>query len=515
MSEGPVICAVIGRTRHRMVQMEIQEAGKRGAKLIELRLDYLAKAPDFKRLLDSRPCPIIATFRRKEDGGRWKGTEEERQMLIRQAIVAGVDYIDLEMDIAEKIRRFGKTKRIVSYHDFEEMPDDLEDLYQQMCRIDADVVKLAVTPQRLADNHVVLDLLRQAPKPTVALCMGDLGMYTRILNAKFGSPFTYATFNPERTIAPGMIPFRTMKSVYRYESIRPDFDVFGVIGDPVGHSLSPLVHNGAYKKLGIKAVYVPFRVPRGELQSFLDDNERIPVRGYSVTIPHKEAAARISSWQHPDVTRTRAANTLVWSKEGWKAYNTDIAAAVESLRAACEKPPEEGDVVPLEKRTVLMLGAGGVARAIAYGLAEEGCQLILANRTSDRATRLAAEVGCRTVDWEARHSVVCDTIVNCTSVGMYPNVDECPVHNSVFKPGMLVFDTIYTPSTTMFLREAEERGCQVLSGVDMFARQAGLQFKLFTGQDPPIDTMVELLRRALSPINYAREESKEEKGEGS
>jgi 3-dehydroquinate dehydratase/shikimate dehydrogenase len=510
MSEGPVICAVIGRTRHRMVQMEIQEAGKRGAKLIELRLDYLAKAPDFKRLLEGKPCPIIATFRRKEDGGRWKGTEEERLMLIRQAVVAGFDYIDLEIDTIDKIRRFGKVKRIVSLHDFEDIPDDLEATYQKMCRLDADIVKIAVTPQKTSHNNRVLELMRDAPKPTVALGMGDLGMATRILNAKFGAPFTYAAFNPERSIAPGMIPFRPMKAVFRYEAIRQDTEVFGVIGDPVGHSLSPLVHNHAYKKLNLNAVYVPFRVPRGDLATFLDDNQNIPVRGYSVTIPHKEAAARLASWQHPDVARTRAANTLVFTSDGWKAFNTDIQAAVESLRAAAAIPQPDQEAVPLEKRTVLMLGAGGVARAIGYGLVTEGCQLILSNRTGDRATRLAAEIGCRTVDWEARHSVVCDTIINCTSVGMYPNVDESPVHNSVFKPGMLVFDTIYTPSTTMFLREAEERGCQILSGVDMFARQAGLQFKLFTGQEPPLEAMVQILKKALSPINYAKEEGKEE-----
>lgn len=148
-----------------------------------------------------------------------------------------------------------------------------------------------------------------------------------------------------------------------------------------------------------------------------------------------------------------------------------------------------------------------MARSIAFGLAAEGCALTITNRTPERAQKLASEVRCRTVDWAGRHGVVCDTVVNCTSVGMHPNLDECPLHNSFLRPGMLIFDTIYTPETTMLLREAESRGCHTLTGVDMFVRQAALQFKLFTGRDAPIDVMTTLVRRALSPVNYAKNET--------
>jgi 3-dehydroquinate dehydratase/shikimate dehydrogenase len=486
-----------------MVQAEIMEAAKRGAGLVEIRMDYLAKAPDFKRLLDKKPCPIVATFRRPADGGRWKGTEDERLMLIRQAVVAGFDYIDLEHDIAGKIRRFGKVKRIVSYHDFKEMPSDLEGLYKEMCGLDPDVVKIAVTPQKIGDNLRVLRLLKDAPKPTVVLCMGDLGICTRILNVKFGAPFTYAAFNPERTLAPGMLTFTDMRSIYRVEDMTPETLIFGVMGDPVGHSLSPLLHNGAYKAVGLDCRYVPFRVPRGELPAFVQTYDELPVRGYSVTIPHKEAAAKFAAGKEPAVEKIGAANTLVKSSQGWKAYNTDLQAAIESIKA---KLNEQDTPSPLKDRTILMLGAGGVARAIAFGLATEGTQLIITNRTAERAKKLAADVGCRHVDWAARNSVVCDTIVNCTSVGMHPNVDESPIHNSALKPGMLIFDTIYNPETTMLLREAGERDCITLTGVDMFVRQAALQFKLFTNQEPPIEVMTKLVRRALSPINYSKDE---------
>src|SRR6266702_1629083 len=179
-----MICVVIGRTRHKMVQIEIQEAAKRGARLIELRLDFLAKAPDFKRLLTNKPCPIVATVRRPQDGGRWSGTEEARRMMLRQAIVAGFDWVDLETDLAEEIRRFKDVKRIVSYHNMREVPADLEKIHERMCEQDTDVVKIAVRAQQPADNLRVLELLKKPLKPTVAFCMGDLGMPSRILIAR-------------------------------------------------------------------------------------------------------------------------------------------------------------------------------------------------------------------------------------------------------------------------------------------------------------------------------------------
>ncbi|GIW79226.1 MAG: hypothetical protein KatS3mg105_1033 [Gemmatales bacterium] len=203
-----MICVVIGRTRHKMMQIEIQEAAKQGAQLIELRLDFLAKAPDFKRLLQNRPCPMIATVRRQQDGGRWLASEEERRTLLRQAIVAGFDWVDIEMDAAKDIRRYKDTKRIISYHNFRETPENLEDIYKQICELDADIVKIAVTAQRPSDNLRVLKLLKRKTRPTVAHCMGDLGFPSRILSAKFGAAYSYAAFNKERGIAPRHAFFR-------------------------------------------------------------------------------------------------------------------------------------------------------------------------------------------------------------------------------------------------------------------------------------------------------------------
>ncbi|MBI2805823.1 MAG: type I 3-dehydroquinate dehydratase [Planctomycetes bacterium] len=547
--ETPAICAVIGRTRHKMMQAEIAEAGKQGARLIELRLDFLSKPPDFKRLLDGRPCPLIATFRRPVDGGQWRSSEDQRLMLIRQAIVAGFDYVDLESDIIDKIPRFGRVKRIVSYHNIREVPANLEELHRQMCAADADVVKIVVTAQSAADNLRLLALLKDAPKPTVAFCMGDLGVCSRVLGVRLGMPYTYGAFNKERQIAPGILSFTDLQKTFGVERINPDTKVFGVIGDPIGHSLSPLIHNAAFKKLGINAVYVPFRVPRGELPTFLTGFQTIPVQGYSVTLPHKEGAAKFAaspstllaggasaghadpspstllagsaSAGHADPSPSTllagsasaghadpslalpangAANTLIATPSGFRAYNTDAQAALDSLQANLPLGSDNQQVA-LASRKTLILGAGGVARAIAFALHQEGVYITITNRTDDRGQKLAEEVGCKFVTWPARHQVECDLVINCTSVGMTPNLDEMPVHQSFLIPERMIFDTIYTPETTMLIREARIRGAHTLTGVDMFVRQAGLQFELFTGQAPPLDLMAAVVRKALSPVH--------------
>jgi 3-dehydroquinate dehydratase / shikimate dehydrogenase len=512
------ICVVIGRTRHKMVQIEIQEAAKQGAALIEVRLDFLAKAPDFRRLLEKKPCQMLATVRRLVDGGSWKGTEDARMALLRQAIVAGFDWVDLETDVADGVRRFRDVKRIVSYHDLREMPENLEDIHARMCRQDADIVKIAVRAQHPNDNLRVLKLLRSPAKPTVAFCVGDMGMPSRILGAKLGTPFTYAAFNKERGIAPGLPSYQELKQVYHYPRINADTLVYGVLGDPVGHSLSPLIHNEAFASLGLNAVYLPFRVPRVELPSVLKAFEALGVRGYSVTIPHKEAAANLAKHQDAAVTRVQAANTLILGKEGFNAYNTDYQGFLDSLRANMSSShvgptaltgvtgiinlptPYQPPVVRLDSRVALVLGAGGIARAVVHALVGEGALVTIANRTAERAQKLAEEAGCRHIDWAGRHSVLADLVVNCTSVGMHPDLDHSPLHVSYFKPGLLVYDTVYTPEQTLLIKEARQRGCQVVTGVDLFVRQAALQFQLFTGHPAPLDLMRQVVKRALSPV---------------
>jgi 3-dehydroquinate dehydratase/shikimate dehydrogenase len=286
-----------------------------------------------------------------------------------------------------------------------------------------------------------------------------------------------------------------------------------VLGDPVGHSLSPLLHNHMYKKLEVNAIYLPFRVPRGQLPNALEAYEnQIPVHGYSVTIPHKEAAATLAREGEPNVQLTRSANTLVRLDGGkFSAANTDFAAAVESLKAHLAERAKDGPVVQISQLSIIILGAGGVARSIAFALHREGSQITITSRTYERAQALAEEVKCKAVDWHARHSISFDVLINCTPVGMHPNVDEAPCHFSILKPGTLVFDTIYTPETTLLIREARARGCETITGVDMFVRQAARQIELFTGLEPDTAAMRVIMRKALSPLTRAFDEDEDSK----
>jgi 3-dehydroquinate dehydratase/shikimate dehydrogenase len=245
-------------------------------------------------------------------------------------------------------------------------------------------------------------------------------------------------------------------------------------------------------------------VPRGKLPDAVEAYGHIPVIGYSVTVPHKEAAALLAREKELNVEITGAANTLVRLPDGkYSAANTDFAAAVESIKSHLLDRAQGGPPVQLSQLSVLLLGAGGAARAVAFGLHREGAQITIAGRTYERAQKLAEEVKCKAVDWHARHSVSCDILVNCTPVGMHPNVDEAPCHFSIMKPGMTVFDTIYRPETTLLIREARSRGCHTITGVDMFVRQAARQIELFVGMTPDVAVMREVMRKALSPLTKA------------
>jgi 3-dehydroquinate dehydratase/shikimate dehydrogenase len=500
------VCVIIGRTRHKMMQIELEESVKRGAKFIELRLDFLAKAVDFPRLFPHKKCPWVATIRRTVDGGRWRGSEEDRMMVLRQAIVSGFDWVDLESDIADKVPRFRDVKRIVSYHNFNETPDDIEQIYERMTKQDADVLKIVTMAQHPKDCARVLNILRNAKKLTVGHCMGEIGLPSRILSLKYGAPFMYAAFNKERGISPGLLSIDEALKFYHVRSIDKDTSVYGVIGDPVSHSYSPILHNLMFKQTGINAVYLPFRVPRGELAEAIQSFDDVPVKGYSVTIPHKESAALLATGKDSRVVETSAANTLVKLPGGFAASNTDYAASLEGLQENMPKG-EDGKRRELKDCSAVILGAGGAARAVTHALHKAGVHpLYIVGRNIEKVEKLANEVNAKAIEWPARHNLDCTIIVNCTPIGMHPNVDESPLHAGFLKPGMVVFDTVYNPEQTMLIKDAKARGCEIVTGVEMFVRQAALQFELFTGQKPDLETMRGILRRALSPLNIKNEE---------
>lgn len=495
-----MICVTIGRTRHKYMIAEYHHLAEQGVPLVEMRLDYVGRAVDLKRLLAERPCPVIITIRRREDGGRWDKTEDERLMLLRSAIASGVDYVDLEEDVAAKVPRYGKTKRIVSLHNFENTPEDLEGLHARLASLDADIVKIATMANSFADTIRMLRLMASVKSPTIGICMGDLGVPTRILALRYGAPFTYTTLNAERKIAPGQVPYQLMRDLYRAETITDKTKLFGVVADPVAHSLSPLLHNTSFAADNLDYRYLPFRVPPEDLNLFMAWCQEIKMGGLSVTIPHKEAMLAHVQQAEAAVTGIGALNTVIFRDGEALGYNTDYRAAMDSImhRVAAEENSAEA----LKGKGVLILGAGGVSRAIAYGLRQRGALVVISSRTQARADQLANEVGARALPWNARYDIRPSIVINGTPIGMHPNVDDTPYAKEHLNKSMLVFDTVYNPEQTLLIKHAREVECQVITGVEMFVRQAAYQYKLFTGLDPNAELLRKTLKTATSPVNF-------------
>lgn len=498
-----MLCVTIARTRHRHTIAEHQQVAELGAKLVELRLDYIGRSIDLTRLLKNRPTAVVLTCRRKEDGGRWERTEEERLMLLRSAIAMGVEYVDLEEDVAAKIPRYGKTKRIVSLHNFEGTPEDLQSLHSGLAKLDADIVKIAAQANSFSDTIRMLHLMKFAAVPTIGISMGDYGTPTRILATRYGAPFTFCVFDTERKVAPGQLSYDQMTNIYRADSIDEETRLFGVVADPVSHSYSPLIHNASFFANRLNFRYMPFRVPPAELELFLEWCKEEKIGGLSVTIPHKQTVMPLLNQAESAAQGIGACNTVVFANNEDKemiGYNTDYRAAMDCLSEAMAK--WTGNQDPFERESVLILGAGGVSRAIGYGLAQRRASITITSRNRAASETLAKHLNCRWIDWQERHSIEPRILVNGTPVGMFPEMDETPFQTSNLHGNTLVFDTIYNPEQTLFIKGARASLCPVITGLQMFVRQAAYQYRLFTSLEPPVDVMVKTLRKAISPVNY-------------
>lgn len=503
-----MICVTIGRGSHKGILEEWKKLAEDHVKFVELRLDYLRKEPQLSRLLPNRPTAVLATVRRKSDGGNWRGSEDERVRLLRELIAEGVEYIDLELDVAQKIPRFGKTKRIVSYHNMEETPEDLDSIRAEAIeKCDPDVVKIAVAPKNIDDVFRLIKFLKRANsergKPrTLALSMTETGFFTRVLGKKWGCPYSYASFSNTRMIAPGLPYYKTLRDEYRYDQINSETEVFGVVADPIRHSLSPLVHNKSFAELGMNCVYLPFRVSKEDLFEFIDRApSEIGLKGLSVTIPHKTDIMKKLTQFDPAVETIGACNTVVFDGNSSYGYNTDYIAAVTSIETAMiGRPVRAGEASPLQGARALVLGAGGAGKALAYGLRERGANVVIADRKAEEGERIARWLGCEFCPWDEREGYVVQVLANCTPIGMFPNVDESPMEMKTLRGGMVVFDAVYNPETTYLLRMAREKGCRIVSGVNMFVGQAFLQFRYFTGKRASASFMRRVVREALSVV---------------
>lgn len=490
-----MICIpVTGRDVEKMAQ-EMAVAAEQ-ADVVELRMDY-APGADLRRLLKDRPRPVIVTYRAKRQGGMFEGPEEDRLRLVQKAVDLGAEYVDIELDAAARIRRNPKTRLIVSHHDFERTPSDLGRLHADIVAAGADIVKIATMATDIRDNLAIFDLLRRSKKETIALCMGEPGTISRIIGKKFGGYLTFASIRAGRESAPGQITARDLRTLYRYEKIGWGTELYGVIANPVAHSMSPAIQNAAFEAVGRNAVYLPFKVD-GDPVAFVNAFKAIDIKGYSVTLPHKEALVAAMDEVDDLVKRVGALNTI-FNREGRLiGANTDVSAALDALTAALLTEKERrSEEPPLKGRVALLLGAGGAARAVGFGLLARGVRVFIANRTHERAEALAREIGCEAVALSDLASVAADILINTTSVGMHPNVGATPFPAALLRPGMVVFDAVYNPPETRLLREARAADCRTLSGLAWFVNQAAAQFELWTERPAPRNVMEKALRERL------------------
>ena len=469
------------------------EACQSLADIIELRLDLIADH-DLPLLLKEAGKPCIVTNRCKIEGGQFKGSEDERIQVLRQAIDQGAAYIDIETStpgplLKSVLENKGNTQAILSHHDFTRTSDKLEPLYELMCQLPGDVLKIVTYAQDLNDNLTMFKLLaraRKEEKKLIGLCMGEKGEISRILTLMMGGFLTFGALATGKESAPGQIMAATLKHVYRVNELTAATKIFGVIGDPVSKSLGYLIHNRALRETGLPHVYVPFWVQN--VTKFFNAFEPY-ISGLSVTMPFKEDIQKVLDEIDPVAQRMGAVNTVVRQNNRWVGHNTDGPGALQALTA-------HGD---LRGKQVLILGAGGTAKAIGQEVVERGGQLTITyNRNREKAQALANELQCQLISIRAVDQQEVEVLINCSPVGMTPNINETPFPARLLKPNMVVFDAVYNPTETRLLKEAAEAGCKTISGLEFFINQAAAQFELWTGKPAPVPAMRQVLMDHLN-----------------
>ncbi|MGH9394651.1 MAG: shikimate dehydrogenase [Terriglobales bacterium] len=481
------------------------ERAVRESSLIELRLDSLkdpgqAIAP-LREFLHSAPQTLaIATCRKQTFGGSYKGTVAAEWQVLKQAAAAGCAMVDLELQSAERLPAAALAEMrqhaelIISYHDFKTTPA-LAPLYARMRKIPADIYKLVPTANTWRQNVELLRFLeeREAAEersPTrsaqlVAFCMGDAGLFSRVLGLRAGGAFTYAALERAEATAPGQLDYQTLRTMYRVNELSRATRVYGVLGYPLAHSLSPRMLNAAFRRTGVNAVYLP--LPSRKPSEVLDVADDIPLSGLSVTHPHKSSV--LGSLERVDALAKAvgAINTVVRSQGKFYGYNTDVAGVVEPLAAA----------MTLRGARILVLGAGGAARAAVFGLRSRGAQVFIHNRTRSRAQALATAAKAKVVGRPELKKLNFQAVVHATPVGQYPKVGESLLEPDEIRAPLL-FDLVYNPLETELARRARALGAQVIPGIEMFVLQGARQFELWTGKPAPVEDMRREVLAALS-----------------
>jgi 3-dehydroquinate dehydratase/shikimate dehydrogenase len=491
----PRVCvAVTGSDAAEMVDKA--EALVRDNQLLEFRLDYLPRPAlalqKIKRFIDYHPqAVVIATCRRAASGGKFRGSIASQLDLLGKAAAAGCQLVDVELQTASRIKPEqlkklrSRAALILSYHDFR-ATRNLEQTLEKMSAYPADFYKIVATATTLSDNVVMMKFLEKHGDrhSLIGLCMGEQGIISRVLGVRAGSAFTFAALSEGERTAPGQITAQELRNTYRIEQVDAATRVYGVAGDPVAHSFSPAIMNAALRRENVNGVYLALHAKT--LKDLLTCVREIPIHGLSITMPYKESILSHLDNTDAHTAKTGACNTLVRAQDGkLYGFNTDSTGVIRPLEQR----------ITIQGAKVLVLGAGGAARAAVVGLKERGAEVYILNRTAGPAQKLARQAKARTIKRTDLKKLSFDVIINATPVGM-GNTRESPLNENEIN-AKYVFDMVYDPPETRLVKLAKERGVQIIPGIEMFVHQAARQFEIWTGKPAPWDEMLRVVTIAM------------------
>ena len=471
---------------------------------IEFRLDYLSKPvlglAKLKTFVEFHPeALIVATCRRAVGGGKFRGSIASQVDVLAKAAAIGCHLVDIELETAAQLKPsdFNRLRRsanlIVSYHDFRGTKK-LEETFTKIKQYPADFVKIVTTANSLYDNVVMMKFLEKHSHEhsLIGLCMGEQGVISRVLCVRAGSQFTFAAVNPGEETGPGQLTARTLRDTYRIDQVDAATRVYGVAGDPVSQSLSPAMLNAAFRRENVNAVYLALHAKTiDDLTACLQD---IPIAGLSITMPYKEQILKHLDKSDPWTAKVGACNTLVRSQDGnLYGFNTDVNGVVRPLEVR----------IRLQGARVLVLGAGGAARAAVFGLKERGADVSILNRTSAAAQKLAKQARAKAINRSMLKKLEFDVIINATPAGMEGNRDPLPLSEQEMK-ARYFFEMVYTPAETKMTKIARARGMHVVPGSEMFVQQGARQFEIWTGKPAPLLEMQRVVDHALAQQAAAR-----------
>jgi 3-dehydroquinate dehydratase/shikimate dehydrogenase len=527
------LCVAIYVNDLAQAQRDAITAAEAGAEMVELRIDEFTGHDQVRALVSDCRLPCIVTCRPTWEGGHSELPEDERLAVLEVAAYSRPAYIDVELksfrqfavlgEVNANLPRDHRPGMIVSAHDFAGRPLKLNNILAEMAQSSADVNKIVWTARSIRDNLEAFEILQSAAttKPTIALCMGEAGLISRVLARKFGAFLTFASLRKMEVTAPGQVSIDEMKRLYRWDKLGRETKVYGVVGSPVGHSMSPAIHNAAFDQTGYDGIYLPLLVNEGYesfkafMESFLAFAP-LDLSGLSVTIPHKENALRHLRERggaeiDPLAVSIGAVNTIVIERDApaagaaggslrLRGLNTDYGAILDSITSKLGISREG-----LAGKRVAVIGAGGTGRTAVAALAHCGATVVVYNRSGERADALAAEFNGKSgkvvaAPLEKLCDSCCQIYLNTTSIGMHPNVDASPFGDKPPKlgPDTLVFDAVYNPMRTKLLQQAEAAGAKTVGGIEMFVRQAIAQFEAWTKLPAPMGLMRSVIEERLS-----------------